>query len=92
MNDVKICENTIENMKFELFVNENANGYQTIKISTNGAVKQGDIIAPVDYYTVISAIMFSDNLDAFISATNDIWGANTLENMINELFDVSNGL
>ena len=92
MENTKICENTIENMKFELFTNNNERCYQTLKISTVGASKGTNKIAPVDFYTISSAIMCSKTLDEFIGAVSGTWSDNLLESMINDLFDEVNGL
>jgi len=92
MDKTKICENTIENMKFELFTNNNKKCYQTLKISTVGASKGTNMIAPVDFFTISSAIMCAETLDEFIDAVSGAWSGELLENMINDVFDISNGL
>ena len=73
MENTKICENTIENMKFELFTNNNEKCYQALKISTVGASSSTNRIAPVDFYTISTAIMCSKTLDEFIAAVNGVF-------------------
>ena len=92
MENTKICENTIENMKFELFTNNNEKCYQALKISTVGASSSTNRIAPVDFYTISTAIMCSKTLDEFIAAVNGTWSDELLESMINDVFDEANGL
>lgn len=92
MENTKICENTIENMKFELFTNNNEKCYQALKISTVGASSSTNRIAPVDFYTISTAIMCSKTLDEFIAAVSGTWSDELLESMINDVFDEANGL
>ncbi len=91
MENTLLCKNTIENMTFELFTNNNKKCYQTLTISTPGAKRTTNKIAPVDFFDIASAILCSNDLDAFIDAVNGTWSDELLESMINDVFDASNG-
>ena len=92
MENTKICENTIEDMKFELYTNNNKKCYQTMEISTEGASMMTNLIAPVDFFTIASAIMCSETLDEFEDAISKTWCEKILKEMIENLFDKTNGL
>lgn len=91
MENTLLCANTIENMTFELYTNNNKKCYQTLIIKTPGAERKTNMIAPVDFFEIASAIMCSNDLTGFIDAVNGTWSDELLETMINDLFDASNG-
>lgn len=93
MKTTKICENTIENLTFELFTNNHKRAYQTLRITDTeyGTQKTTNMIAPVDFYAIISAILCTDQLCDFIDAVSGTWSANMLEDMINEIIDLRYG-
>ena len=91
MENTKICANTIENMTFELYTNNNKNCYQTLNITTPGAKRGTNMIAPVDFFAIASAIMCSNDLTGFIDAVSGTWSSDIIENMINDLCDANNG-
>ena len=92
MNKTKICENTIEDMKFELYTNNNEKCYQTLNISTKGASTETNMIAPIDFFAIASAIMCSNNLDEFEDTISGTWCEDRLKKMVEDLFDKTNGL
>ena len=57
-----ICENEIENVTFKLSSNADEKQYQQLYV---GNEKINDIIpiAPCDYFTAVSAVMFSETLE-----------------------------
>ena len=93
MKTTKICENTIENLTFEIYTNNNKRAYQTLTITdTKCSTKRTtNMIAPVDFYDIISAILCTDQLCDFIDAVSGTWSANMLEDMINEITDLRYG-
>lgn len=86
MKQTKICENTIENITFELYTNQNKKSYQQIRMTNQkGEYTVRNIIAPVDFYTITTAIMTRTKLEEVIQDFQDTWAANPLEDMIKEL-------
>ena len=86
MKQTKICENTIENITFELYTNQNKKSYQQIRMTNQkGEYTIRNIIAPVDFYTITTAIMTKTKLEEVIQDFQDTWAANSLEDMIKEI-------
>ena len=84
---IHVCCNTIENISISLYVNNNKKSYQRISMlnEDTGERIQRDVIAPVDFHTVISTILYSTSLDEVITGFNDTWASNVLEEMINNI-------
>ena len=86
MKQTKICENTIENITFELYTNQNKKSYQQIRMTNQkGEYTVRNIIAPVDFYTIATAIMTRTKITEVIQEFQDTWAANPLEDMIKEI-------
>ena len=86
MKQTKICENTIENITFELYTNQNKKSYQQIRMTNQkGEYTVRNIIAPVDFYTITTAIMTKTKITELIQEFQDTWAANPLEDMIKEI-------
>ena len=86
MKQTKICENTIENITFELYTNQNKKSYQQIRMTNQkGEYTIRNIIAPVDFYTITTAIMTKTKITELIQEFQDTWAANSLEDMIKEI-------
>lgn len=86
MKQTKICENTIENITFELYTNQNKKSYQQIRMTNQkGEYTVRNIIAPVDFYTITTAIMTKTKITELIQEFQDTWAANSLEDMIKEI-------
>ena len=86
MKQTKICENTIENITFELYTNQNKKSYQQIRMTNQkGEYTIRNIIAPVDFYTITTAIMTKTKITELIQEFQDTWAANPLEDMIKEI-------
>ena len=86
MKQTKICENTIENITFELYTNQNKKSYQQIRMTNQkGEYTIRNIIAPVDFYTITIAIMTKTKITELIQEFQDTWAANSLEDMIKEI-------
>ena len=86
MKQTTICENTIENITFELYTNQNKKSYQQIRMTNQkGEYTIRNIIAPVDFYTITTAIMTKTKITELIQEFQDTWAANSLEDMIKEI-------
>ena len=86
MKQTKICENTIENITFELYTNQNKKSYQQIRMTNQkGEYTIRNIIAPVDFYTITTAVMTKTKITELIQEFQDTWAANPLEDMIKEI-------
>lgn len=84
---VKICENTIEMVKMTLYNNGDKSRYQDIEmvnINTGKTLKMA-VIAPIDFFTVIRAIMYEESLCNFIVAVGDSWSEEVLTDMIEQV-------
>ena len=86
---VKICENTIEMVKMTLYSNNNKQSYQEIEMVNidNGKALKRKIVAPVDFFTIASAIMYEIYLCEFINSTGMTWCSEVLESMIEVLVE-----
>ena len=62
MNSKIICENEIENVTFKLSSNDDKKQYQQLFVENE---EMNDVIrvAPCDYFTAVSAVMFSETLE-----------------------------
>ena len=62
MDSKIICENEIENVTFKLSSNDDKKQYQQLFVENK---EMNDIIpiAPCDYFTAVSAVMFSETLE-----------------------------
>ena len=52
MENTLLCKNTIENMTFELYTNNNKKSYQKLVITLNGVKRSTNMIAPVDFFEI----------------------------------------
>ena len=87
MNDVKFYEKTIQNLKFELFTNDNKKSWQKIVVSNveTGKSQYGFQIAPVDLFTVVNALNFQDTIDGVLSDFKDTWTFEVLEFIVKDV-------
>ena len=92
LNNEQIVENEIEGFKFVLFNNGDENMYQTLNITFKGVLRSIEVIAPIDFSQIISAIIESKDLNGFIKAIKGCWNDGIIEKSINGLFDEINGL
>ena len=67
-----ICENEIENVTFKLSSNDDKKQYQQLYVEH---VEMNDIIpiAPCDYFTAVSAVMFSETLEEVKERFKGTW-------------------
>ena len=59
--DKIICENEIENVTFKLSSNDDKKQYQKLFVE-NEEMNDVILVAPCDYFTAVSAVMFSETL------------------------------
>jgi len=86
---VKICNNTCEGVDFDLYSDNDKYHYQMLKMTRR--VPNGKSItlrvAPVDFFTVASAIMCNDQLCDMITDMTDTWNAEIFEEGLEALFE-----
>lgn len=87
MEWTEICSNTIEGIHIQLRSNHNKKSYQEIMMTNTITmhVQKRCIIAPVDFYTVASAIMCNNVLKDFCEDVQDTWSEHALTDMIQEI-------
>ena len=67
-----ICENEIENVTFKLSSNDDKKQYQQLYVENE---EMNDVIhvAPCDYFTAVSAVMFSETLEEIKQRFKGTW-------------------
>ena len=82
MDSKIICENEIENVNFKLSSNDDEKQYQQLYVEH---MKRNDIIlvAPCDYFTAVSAVMFSETLEEVKERFSRTWSEYAVNGYIN---------
>ena len=82
MDSKMICEKEIENVNFKLMSNDDEKQYQQLYVEH---MKRNDIIlvAPCDYFTAVSAVMFSETLEEVKERLSTTWSEYALKEYIN---------
>ena len=62
MNSKIICENKIENVNFKLMSNDDEKQCQQLFVE-HAEMNEVIFVAPCDYFTAVSAVMFSETLE-----------------------------
>ena len=77
-----ICENEIENVTFKLSSNDDKKKYQQLYVEH---AEMNDIIqiAPCDYFTAVSAVMFSETLEEVKERFSRTWAEYAINGYIN---------
>jgi len=86
---VKICNSTCEGVDFDLYSDNDKRHYQMLKMTRrvpNGKSRMVSI-APVDFFTVASAIMCETQLCDMVSRFEDTWSAESFEKSLEEVFE-----
>ena len=67
-----ICKNEIENVNFKLMSNDDEKQYQQLFVENE---EKNDVIlvAPCDYFTAVSAVMFSETLEEVKERFSTTW-------------------
>ena len=72
MSSKIICENEIENVTFKLSLNDDKKQYQQLYVEHMG-MKDIIPITPCNYFTAVSAIMFSKTLEEVKGRFKGTW-------------------
>ena len=82
MDSKMICENEIENVNFKLMSNDDNKQYQQLYVEH---VEMNDMIpiAPCDYFTAVSAVMFSETLEEVKERFSTTWSEYAVNDYIN---------
>ena len=82
MNSKIICENEIENVTFKLLSNDDKKQYQQLYVCY---YRMTDVIpiAPCDYFTAVSAVMFSKTLEEVKERFSVTWSEYSVNDFIN---------
>ena len=88
MDSKIICENEIENVTFKLSSNDDREQYQQLFVENK---EMNDIIpiAPCDYFTAVSAIMFSETLEEIKERFSRTWSENCVSSYINYISKIN---
>ena len=80
--DKIICKNEIENVNFKLMSNDDKKQYQQLFVEHE---EMNDIIlvAPCDYFTAVSAVMFSETLEEVKERLSTTWSEYAVNDYIN---------
>ena len=70
--DKIICENEIENVTFKLSSNDDKKQYQKLFVE-NEEMNDVILVAPCDYFTAVSAVMFSETLEEIKERFKGTW-------------------
>ena len=88
MSSKIICENEIENVNFKLMSNDDHKQYQQLFVE-NEEMNEVIQIAPCDYFTAVSAVMFSETLEEVKERFSRTWSEYAVNCYIN--FITKNG-
>ena len=70
--DKLICGNKIENVNFKLMSNDDEKQYQQLFVE-NEEMNDVILVAPCDYFTAVSAVMFSETLEEVKERFKGTW-------------------
>lgn len=82
MNSKIVCENKIENVNFKLSSNDDKKQYQELVVE-NEEMNDVILVAPCDYFTTISTIMFSETLEEVKERLSRTWAEYAVNSYIN---------
>ena len=83
-----ICENKIENVTFKLSSNDDKKQYQQLFVENE---EMNDVIqvAPWDYFTAVSAVMFSETLEEVKERFKGTWEEYDVAGYINYIIKIN---
>ena len=86
--DKIICENEIENVTFKLSSNDDEKQYQQLYVEH---AEMNDIIpiAPCDYFTAVSAVMFSETLEEVKERFSRTWSEYCVSGYLNYITKIN---
>ena len=77
-----ICENEIENVTFKLSSNDDKKQYQQLFVE-NEEMNDVILVAHCDYFTAVSAVMFSETLEEVKERFSTTWAEYAVNGYIN---------
>ena len=80
--DKIICKNEIENVNFKLMSNDDQKQYQQLFVE-NEEMNDVILVAPCDYFTAVSAVMFSETLEEVKERFSTTWSEYAVNGYIN---------
>ena len=80
--DKIICKNEIENVNFKLMSNDDQKQYQQLFVE-NEEMNDVILVAPCDYFTAVSAVMFSETLEEVKERFSTTWAEQAVNSYIN---------
>ena len=80
--DKIICKNEIENVNFKLMSNDDQKQYQQLFVE-NEEMNDVILVAPCDYFTAVSAVMFSETLEEVKERFSTTWAEYAVNGYIN---------
>ena len=88
MSSKIICENEIENVNFKLSSNDDNKQYQQLYVEH---VEMNEVIqvAPCDYFTAVSAVMFSETLEEVKERFKGTWEEYDVAGYINYISKIN---
>ena len=88
MNSKIICENEIENVTFKLSSNDDEKQYQQLFVENE---EKNDVIlvAPCDYFTAVSSVMFSETLEEVKERFKGTWEEYDVAGYINYISKIN---
>lgn len=88
MNSKIVCENKIENVNFKLSSNDNNKQYQKLFVE-NEEMNDVILVAPCDYFTAVSAVMFSETLSEVKERFNRTWAEHAVNRYIDYIIKIN---
>ena len=82
MNSKIICENKIENVNFKLMSNDDEKQCQQLFVE-HAEMNEVIFVAPCDYFTAVSAVMFSETLEEVKERFSTTWAEYAVNGYIN---------
>ena len=83
-----ICENEIENVTFKLSSNDDKKQYQQLFVE-NEEMNDVILVAPCDYFTAVSAVMFSETLEEVKERFSSTWAEYSINGYINYITKIN---
>ena len=88
MSSKIICENEIENVTFKLSSNDDQKQYQQLFVE-NEEMNDVILVAPCDYFTAVSAVMFSETLEEVKERFKGTWEEYDVAGYINYICKIN---
>lgn len=88
MNSKIVCENEIENVNFKLSSNDDKKQYQQLFVE-NEEMNDVILVAPCDYFTAVSAVMFSETLEEVKERFEGTWAEDNVNGYINYIIKIN---